>query len=251
MYKHLATVCISFLKSRELLVIKRYTHAQFLQDKTSGVNSFCPASDILPLLTNLSFLELYKRMHLKYLLREIKTISYFICLCSLNTSLKPASVGLSSTAFIFPTTLKMTGSLQLISPLNYTNAYRLTAAFTFFMSVWTLVACLPNWSWMVCSLKLRLSFLIISIATGTKTSIFSPYFFSWVSIRGRRSFWISRTWDEGLGRSERLFPIGSEEGERRKCTGVGFSVIRDAVLGMHILRGSKFCKVKNGCWMVV
>lgn len=45
----------------------------------------------------------------------------------------------------------------------------------------------------------------------------------------------------------RLFHTGGEEGGQRNCTAVGFSVIGDAVLGMHILRASKFCNVKNGC----
>lgn len=42
----------------------------------------------------------------------------------------------------------------------------------------------------------------------------------------------------------RLFPIGGEEGGQRKYAGLGFSVIRGAVLGMHILRGNKFSKVR-------
>lgn len=45
----------------------------------------------------------------------------------------------------------------------------------------------------------------------------------------------------------RLLPIGGEERGQRKCTAMGFSVIGDAGLGMHILTGSKFCNFKNGC----
>lgn len=83
---------------------------------------------------------------------------------------------------------------------------------------------------MVCSLKLKLSFFIISIATGTKTLLFSPYYFSFTD--GMKDF------------EARLFPIGGEEGGQRKYAALGFSVIRGAVLGMHILRGNKFSKVR-------